>query len=94
MKKFNFNEFIWFLTLIAIEAILTYLFKSREIYNYLEEGILSLRIVQGIFLIFIAVQIPKVFTFNSRQDESLKALPIILSIIAIFLFVSKKLLLG
>lgn len=94
MKKFNFNEFIWLLTLIAMEVILIYLFKSKEIYNYLEEGILSLRIVQGIFLIFIAVQIPKVFTFNSRQDESLKALPIILSILIIFLFVSKRLLLG
>lgn len=94
MKKFNFNEFIWLLTLIAMEVILIYLFKSKEIYNYLEEGILSLRIVQAIFLIFIAVQIPKVFTFNSRQDESLKALPIILSILIIFLFVSKRLLLG
>lgn len=94
MKKFNFNEFIWLLTLISMEAILIYLFKSKEIYNYLEEGILSLRIVQGILLIFIVVQIPKVFTFNSRKDDSLEALPIVLSIIVIFLFVSKKILLG
>ena len=93
MRKFNFNELIWLLTLIAIELILFYLFKSKEIYNVFEEGIISLRIVQVIFLVFIVIQIPKVFTFNSRRDDSIKALPILLTILFIFLYFAKRILL-
>lgn len=92
MKKFNVNELIWFLTLLLIEITLVYLFKSKEIYNYLEVGILNIKIVQYVILIFIGFQFPKIFTFNSRRDESLEALPIILSFLIIILFVSRNIL--
>jgi len=92
MKKFNVNELIWFLTLLLMEITLVYLFKSKEIYNYLEVGILNIKIVQYVILIFIGFQFPKIFTFNSRCDESLEAFPIILSFLIIILFVSRNIL--
>ncbi|MGL5379697.1 TIGR03943 family putative permease subunit [Clostridium sp.] len=82
MKKFNIDEFIWLIVLSLLTLFLVYLVGSGNIYR-----ILSMKIVKymyfaiGLLAMLIIVQIGKVFTFNSRQDNSNKYLPLIFTLI-------------
>lgn len=68
MKKFNLNEFLWFLCLIFIELYLVYLLQSKNLYNYIHPKMkyytLSGALIIGIVLLF---QIRRIFTIPSRQ---------------------------
>lgn len=87
MKKFNFNEFISLLILVLITMILGYLVLSKNIYNYLDPGdIKNIYLVLIIMPILSVVQGMKVFTFNSREDNSYNFIPIVIAL-AIIIFV-------
>lgn len=81
MKKFNIEEFIWLLILILLTSYIGYLMLSGNIYNYLSvKTAKNLYIALVILVIFIIVQVMKVFSFNSREDTSFKFIPIILTL--------------
>ncbi|WP_300380992.1 hypothetical protein [Clostridium sp.] len=84
MKKFNFNEFISLLILVLITMILGYLVLSKNIYNYLETSdVKSIYLVLILNPILILVQGMKVFTFNSREDNSYSIIPIVIALVII-----------
>ena len=87
MRRFNINEFISLLVLILVLALVSFLIITGDIQNFLsEKSAANLRIVLIILPVLIIVQATKVFTFNSREDNSLKILPIVFTLgIAVFL---------
>lgn len=87
MRRFNINEFISLLVLILVLALVSFLIITGDIQNFLsEKSAANLRIVLIILPVLIIVQATKVFTFNYREDNSLKILPIVFTLgIAVFL---------
>lgn len=82
MKKFNIDEFIWLILLSLLTLFLVYLVGSGNIFR-----LLSMKIVKymyfaiGLLVMIIVVQVGKVFTFNSRKDNSNKYIPLIFTLI-------------
>ena len=91
MKKFNFNEFISLLILVLITMILGYLVLSKNIYNYLATGdIKSIYLVLILMPILSVIQGMKVFTFNSREDNSYNFIPIVIALAIIIYVIFKE----
>ncbi|MBU5454815.1 hypothetical protein [Caproiciproducens sp. MSJ-32] len=91
MKKFNVNEFISLLILILLEMeVALILFVKDNSINIELDSRSGLFIVFLLLPLLIFVQFLKVFSFNSRKDNSINFLPIVLSlfIVAIFLIVA------
>lgn len=81
MRKFNVDEFIWLLILILSTMFVGYLMASGYIYQFLSvRSANNLYLTLIIFPILIIVQLFKVITFNSKRDNSLRYLPIILTL--------------
>ena len=68
MKRFNLNEFMWFLCLMFMDLYLVYLVKTENLYNYVHPKMFYYAgfaiLVIGIIALF---QLRKVFTIPSRQ---------------------------
>ncbi|VYU40085.1 membrane-spanning protein [Clostridium tertium] len=91
MRKFNVNEFISLLILILILSLVSFLMITGDIYNFLsEKSAKNLNIVLIVLPILIIVQIAKVFTFNSRDDVSIKFLPIVITLVVSVLLVFRS----
>ncbi|ASW43062.1 hypothetical protein [Clostridium isatidis] len=91
MKKFNVNEFVSLLILILLEMEIGLMLFIKDNNAHIElESIRGLYIVFLLIPILIYVQFLKVFTFNSRKDNSNNFLPIVLTlfVIAVFLVVA------
>lgn len=81
MKKFNVNEFISFLILLLLEMEIGYILITKENYPSIElESTRSLYIVFLLLPILILVQLFKIYTFNSRKDNSYDFFPIVLTL--------------
>lgn len=82
MKKFNVDEFIWLLVLILLTSFIGCLIMSGYIYKFLSiESAKNLYIALVILPMLIIVQLFKVVTFNSRKDNSVSYLPILLTLV-------------
>lgn len=68
MKKFNLNEFIWFLCLTFIDLYLIYLLKTEGLYNYVHPKMFYYTVFAIILIGIICLfQLTRVFTIPSRQ---------------------------
>lgn len=90
MKKFNVDEFIWLLILILLTVFVGYLLFSGYIYRFLSaKTAKNLWIALIILPILTLSQIFKVISFNSRKDNSIGYLPIILTLtIGVFILLN------
>lgn len=90
MKRFNLDELIWFVILVLLTSLLTYLVKSNIINNFVNEDMLIyFKISIGILIIFLIAQFNKIFTIRSRNDITMKFIPLVfvIGVCVIFLFV-------
>lgn len=78
MKRFNINELIWFIILLFLTCLWTYLLLSGDIFD-----LVSTRMIKYsyfaliIFIILTLFQISKIITFPTRNDMSSKFIPLI-----------------
>lgn len=81
MRRFNLNELIWFILLLLLTTLWSYLILSGDIY-----GLVNPRMVKYnyfaviIFAILTIFQLSKIITFPSRVDMSNKFIPLIFTL--------------
>lgn len=82
MKKFNLDEFVWFITLILMAAGLVYLIRTGEISFYMGDKMIKY-IYAAIFMISVIsiFQVINIFTPKNNINLKVKYIPIILALI-------------
>lgn len=69
MKKFNINEFIWFIILFLLWCTVFMLYKTGLLYSYVNSKSEKLIVVALVFLgLLCAVQCLRIFTFPTREN--------------------------
>lgn len=82
MKRFNFEEFLWFFVLTSLDLWIIYLTKTNKINFYIGANIIKYIYIAIIMLTIIAIfQIKNIFTCKSNRSIKLKLIPIILALI-------------
>lgn len=67
MKRFNLNEFIWFLILIGLDTMLLYLIKTGRLSNFIHPKMHKyIYFAIALLLLMIFVQAFKIFTIPDR----------------------------
>ncbi|MGL5353323.1 MAG: DUF1980 domain-containing protein [Clostridium sp.] len=78
MKRFNFNEFIWFIILFFLTALWGYLILSGDIFDLVSTRMIKYSYFAFvIFAILTIFQISKIVSFPTRNDMSSKFIPLI-----------------
>ena len=82
MKKFNLDEFVWFITLILMAAGLIYLILTGKISFYIGDKMIKY-IYAAIFMISVILifQLMNIFTPKNSLNLKVKYIPIILALI-------------
>ncbi|WP_294406182.1 TIGR03943 family putative permease subunit [uncultured Clostridium sp.] len=82
MKKFNFDEFVWFMTLILMAAGLSYMIQTGKIQFYIGNKMVKY-IYFAIFMIGVIAlfQIRNVFTPKNNLNLKVKYIPILLALV-------------
>ena len=82
MKKFNLDEFVWFITLILMAAGLVYLIRTGKISFYMGDKMIKY-IYAAIFMISVIsiFQVINIFTPKNNINLKVKYIPIILALI-------------
>ncbi|RII34531.1 DUF1980 domain-containing protein [Clostridium chromiireducens] len=82
MKKFNFEEFLWFITLILLDLSVIYLVYTGKISSYIGNSLIKYMYITIIMISIITVaQIKNIFTSKGNGNIKMKLIPIILTII-------------
>lgn len=91
MKKFNLEEFMWFLVLICMNLGIIYLINSNKVEFYIGNKMIKYMYFSVFLLsILILFQIPNVFTPKGNSSLTNKLLPIILALIISFISVKAQ----
>lgn len=91
MKKFNWDEFIWFITLILMIFGLLYLVKSGNIRFYIGNKMVKYVYFSVVMIAFIALfQIENIFTPKNSINLKIKFIPIILVLVIGFVSVKSQ----
>ena len=81
MRRFNFDEFIWFILLSFLTTLWAYLILTGTLYNLVNKSMVKYSYFAFFaFLILTIFQISKIFTFPSRTDMSNKFIPLIFTL--------------
>lgn len=89
MRKFNVDEFIWFIVLGILLFLMIYLQYSGQILNFINNSMIIYFYLSIIIVgLFLVGQFYKIFTVKSRIEVTNRFIPLIftLFIIVIFLF--------
>ncbi|MDB2150351.1 TIGR03943 family putative permease subunit [Clostridium butyricum] len=82
MKKFNWDEFIWFITLIFMAFGLLYLVNSGKIQFYIGNKMIKYVYFSVVMIAVISLfQIRNIFTPKNNINLKLKYIPIILALV-------------
>ena len=82
MKKFNWDEFIWFITLIFMAFGLLYLVNSGKIQFYIGNKMIKYVYFSVIMITIISLfQIRNIFTPKNNINLKVKYIPIILALV-------------
>ncbi|WP_294155809.1 TIGR03943 family protein [uncultured Clostridium sp.] len=82
MKKFNFDEFIWFMTLILMAAGLSYMIQTGKIQFYIGNKMVKYIYFAICMIGIIALfQIKNVFTPKNNLNLKVKYIPILLALV-------------
>lgn len=82
MKKFNLDEFVWFITLILMATGLVYLIRTGKISFYMGDKMIKY-IYAAIFMISVIsiFQVINIFTPKNNINLKVKYIPIILALV-------------
>ncbi|WP_297436636.1 hypothetical protein [uncultured Clostridium sp.] len=68
MKRFNLDQFIWFLILMFLSVILTFMLFTGKMFALIDSGrIISTSIMMIILYLLTIVQVSRIFTIPSRN---------------------------
>ncbi|AQR90034.1 membrane protein [Clostridium saccharobutylicum] len=82
MKRFNFDEFLWFIIITLLDICLIYLVVTGKIEFYIgKKMIIYIYVTIAVISIISIFQISNIFTPKSSGDFKIKMLPIILTLI-------------
>lgn len=91
MKRFNFDEFLWFIVLTLLNLFLFYLVYTKKINFYIGKNMIKYIYFSIISLTSVTLfQIRNIFTPKSSINIKLKLIPIILAILLGIISVSKQ----
>ena len=81
MRRFNLDEFIWFILLFLLTALWGYLIFSGAIYGLVNASMVKYSSFAFFSFIILAIfQLSKIITFPSRVDMSNKFIPLIFTL--------------
>ena len=81
MRRFNLDEFIWFILLLLLTTLWGYLIFTGAIYGLVNSSMVKYNyFALFIFAILTIFQLSKIITFPSRVDMSNKFIPLIFTL--------------
>ena len=82
MKRFNIDEFIWFIVLVSLNIWLIYLLRNSKASFYIGSSITKYLYVAVVMITVISLfQFTNIFTPKSINNIKFKTIPIIFTII-------------
>ena len=82
MKRFNFDEFLWFIVLILLDISIVYLLFTGKMNFYIGEKMIKYSYTSILMItILVIVQFKNVFTSKGNSNIKTKLVPIILTLI-------------
>lgn len=82
MKRFNFDELLWFIILILLDISISYLILSNKIDFYVGKKMIKYAYFTIIMISIISVfQLTNIFTCKGSTNLKIKLIPIILALI-------------
>ena len=81
MKRFNFDELLWFIVLILLDILIAYLIISNKIDFYVGKKMIKYAYFTVIMISIISVfQLTNIFTCKGSINLKIKLIPIILAL--------------
>jgi putative membrane protein len=91
VKRFNFNEFLWFIVLILLDLFIAYLISTGKINFYIGNNMIKYCYITIVMISIITVfQIKNIFTPKGSINIKIKLIPIILALIIGVISVNKQ----
>ncbi len=82
MKRFNFDEFLWFVVLILLDAFVSYLMFTKKISFYVGSNMIKYTYITiGMISIISIFQIKNIFTCKGYSKIKIKLMPIIIALL-------------
>lgn len=82
LRRFNFGELIYFLTLCFLDMFLTYLISTNKVDFYVGKKMIIYIFFAIVMISFMVIfQFPRIFTTKSSENIALKSLPLILILV-------------
>jgi putative membrane protein len=91
VKRFNFNEFLWFIVLILLDLSIIYLVFTGKMDFYIGKKMIKYSYITIVMISIIAIfQFKNVFTSKENSNIKVKLLPIILTLILGVISINKQ----
>ena len=91
MKRFNFDEFLWFIVLILLDISIIYLIFTGKIDFYIGKKMIKYIYITIVMISIITIfQIKNVFTSKGSNNLKKKLLPIVLTVILGVISINKQ----
>ena len=91
MKRFNFDEFLWFIVLIILDASIIYLLFTNKIDFYIGDKMIKYIYITIVMISIITIfQFKNVFTSKGNGNFKKKLLPIVLTVILGIISINKQ----
>ena len=91
MKRFNFDEFLWFIVLILLDISIIYLIFTGKIDFYIGKKMIKYIYITIVMISIITIfQIKNVFTSKGSNNLKKKLLPIVLTLILGIISINKQ----
>lgn len=82
MKRFNFDEFLWFVVLVLLDAFVSYLMFTKKINFYVGSNMIKYTYITiGMISIISIFQIKNIFTCKGYSKIKTKIMPIIIALL-------------
>ena len=91
MKRFNFDELLWFIVLILLDVSVIYLLSTGKIDFYIGKKMIKYIYITIVMISIIAIfQFKNVFTSKGNDNLRKKLLPIVLTVILGIISINKQ----
>lgn len=91
MKRFNFDEFLWFIVLIILDVSIIYLIFTGKIDFYIGKKMIKYIYITIVMISIITIfQFKNIFTPRGNNNFKLKLLPIVLTVILGIISINKQ----
>ncbi len=91
MKRFNFDEFLWFTVLILLDLYIIYLVFTGKMEFYIGAKMIKYSYITIIMISIISIfQFKNVFTSRGNSNIKIKLLPIVLTLILGVISINKQ----